>query len=170
MRVAFCGEPGSGKTALSELVGTRLSFAQAVKLELAEVLVTVIGLDVRDIIDAMNDPMYKDRYRHLLQVWGSYRRAQDPDYWVEKLRRRLNENMDGPDRAVDDCRYPNEYEMLQTFGFKFVRLQSGETTRHLMGEEAAHESEQYWPEFAFDLELPYLPLNYLEGVVRGHFE
>lgn len=110
------------------------------------------------IVEDMNDPEVKDGFRTLLQMWGTeFRRAQDPDYWVKraqtKLARLVAEGFDPI--VIDDCRFPNEYAMLKSEGFHFVRLESGPTTRPLTGAQAEHESERYWPSFNVDLVLDF---------------
>ena len=160
--VALLGEPGSGKTtignALLELEGgMRLSFAGALKNELANGLAFVedYGFDrqaFRRHRAAMDDPATKDTYRSILQWWGSLRRAEYEDHWAHKV---LDQMVYGGFYVVDDCRYWNEYRMLSDAGFAFVSLGPGETTRRLTGEQAAHPSEQDWPSFPPNLVLPY---------------
>ena len=163
--IALVGEPGSGKTSianeLTELLGCeRLSFAGPLKNEVAYALAgSRLGSLADEYgwanqFDRMSDPATKDEYRPLLQAWGSFRRARDADYWADKLKANMEP---GNVYVIDDCRYHNEYDMLRERGFKFVYLAPGETTRPLSPEEAAHESERDWHDFACDITLTYMP-------------
>lgn len=169
--IVFVGEPGSGKTSISEelmkmLGWDRLSFAAPLKAEVA------VGLDRGDgsgtwldHLGAMADPKRKDAYRPLLQAWGSFRRNQDENYWVNKLHADM---IEGEHYVIDDCRYWNEYHFLRARGFRFVYLISGKTTRYLTGEQAEHESERDWPGFPIDMSLSYEagPRNQAERVAE----
>jgi hypothetical protein len=104
----------------------------------------------------MTSLLTKDKYRAFQQFYGAeWRRAQDENYWVKRFTLSYEKNRNVA-VVVDDCRFPNEYKALKTLGFKFVRLEPGETTRPLTGEQAAHESEKYWRKFKVDLLLPYV--------------
>ena len=159
--VAFIGQPGSGKSSISEelrkiLKWDRLSFAAQLRNEVAYALNLRDGRSGltawADHMDQMVDPATKDKYRPLLQAYGSFRRAEDPDYWVNKA---LADMEEGVRYVIDDCRYRNEYEALRARGFKFVHLMPGPTTRPLTLEQAAHESERDWPYFLIDIDLTY---------------
>ncbi len=175
-RIALVGAPGSGKSSIGDALinlagGQRLSFAAGVKEEAARVLLasdTELVTPNRDgtrmlkqeheerIVERMNHPDTKDEYRRLLQVWGTdYRRADNPNYWVEKWAVTFNAIRENENIVVDDCRFPNEYEALTSNGFYVVRLASGSTTRPQDPLAAVHESESYWPEFDVHLELSY---------------
>ena len=53
--------------------------------------------------------------RQILQWWGDYRRAQDPDYFVTSLRFAI---LDGPpgDLVITDVRFPNEAALVRQLG------------------------------------------------------
>jgi hypothetical protein len=173
-RIALLGNPGSGKSSIGDALidlagGTRLSFADGVKEEAALVHAFAEGLYDEDrdtiriatrvreaVVKEMQDPEKKDRYRRLLQVWGTdFRRAENPQYWIEQWAKKFNKIREGANIVVDDCRFPNEEVALRSNGFYFVRLLDGETTRPQGATEAVHESESYWPKFVTDLDLSY---------------
>lgn len=161
--LVLCGEPGSGKTTIAQEwaetnEGVILSFAAALKEQLAT------GLSMSDSVaphfhrHRMADPEQKDAYRPLLQALGSFRRAQDDRHWILALALKMEPWLrKDTSIVVDDCRYANEAEWLRSLGFKFVRLHSGETTRPLAADQVAHESERDWPHFDFDVHLTYEP-------------
>lgn len=60
--------------------------------------------------------------RSLLQWWGTdYRRGQDPDYWIKRLRRVLDAHT--PDVAIiTDVRFPNETAAIKEWGGTLVKV------------------------------------------------
>lgn len=173
-RIALLGNIGSGKSSIAKawLASHRvdaedhrplyLSFAGALKAELARMLSHVDDGDVLDYVQAQLDPERKDEFRSLQQALGQYRRSQDPDYWLKKVMLIV----DGATRAdvrarettfvaIDDCRFPNEEKALRERGFVFIRLADGSTTRKMTEAQAADESEQHWRKFHADIVLPY---------------
>lgn len=168
MNFALIGAPGSGKSSIADALGVRMSFADGVRREVADYLLPIICMvtdgaisDEYDVLTYMTDPGTKDAFRPLLQTWGTeFRRTQDPDYWCRALEQRIVRSMSEDQSrtlVVDDCRFPNEYEMLRRKGFKFIRLESGAYTRPLTGEQLLHASEQHWPQFPVDLVLDFQP-------------
>lgn len=164
-RIALLGNPGSGKTSIGDALielagGERLSFSHQVKREAVRAM---LGVNRRAItpenedalLERMQNPETKDEYRALLQMWGTdFRRAQNPNYWVTKVAQLIV--ADAGNQVIDDCRFVNEFELLDGRGFYFVRLEDGPTTRPMTPEQAAHESEQYWRDFPVDLTLSYV--------------
>lgn len=164
-RVALLGNPGSGKTSIGDALielagGERLSFSHQVKREAVRAM---LGVERRlitpeseeELLERMQNPETKDEYRALLQMWGTnFRRVQDPNYWVTKVSQLIV--ADAGNQVIDDCRFENEYELLNGRGFFFVRLEDGPTTRPMTPEQAAHESESFWRDFPVDLTLSYV--------------
>jgi len=79
---------------------------------------------IKTLIAEMNDPVQKQKFRLLLQFWGTeYRRRQDEQYWVNKFFEELqNEKYDGMFVFVCDARFPNEFETLYGEGAIMVRV------------------------------------------------
>lgn len=166
MIVALIGAPGSGKSEIADRLGIRMSFADPLRDELAGLLAPALSVidnyysSPSDIKRFMTDPRYKDAFRTLLQRYGTdFRRAQDPDYWVNLFAGRLDRTLaegHGQWIVVDDCRMPNEYALLRKYGATVIRLESGPNTRPMLLSQSLHESEAYWPSFPVDLIVPYV--------------
>jgi hypothetical protein len=60
--------------------------------------------------------------RSLLQWWGTeYRRGKDPDYWVKRLAKTLEDHH--PEIAlITDVRFPNEVEAIHSWGGVYVKV------------------------------------------------
>lgn len=61
--------------------------------------------------------------RPLLQWWGTdFRRKQDPNYWVKRLRKTLNDHR--PDVAlITDVRFRNEADLIHELGGTLVEVE-----------------------------------------------
>lgn len=134
--IGLSGKIGTGKTCLGrELVsridnGVRLSFASALKHEVAE----LYGFDVQlchsaagkaTMIRHEDLPAGFCSVRQILIDHGRRRRMENPEYWVEKLARILDVlGQAGVNMAViDDMRYPNEAGMLRGRDAWLVRVE-----------------------------------------------
>ena len=85
--------------------------------------------------------------RSLLQWWGTdYRRAKDPDYWVKKLRKTLEEHK--PEVAlISDVRFPNEVDFIHSLGgyvVKCVRTGTPDVAVHEHPSEAVLDGYKGW--------------------------
>lgn len=142
--VALCGLHGAGKDTVADALPARkLAFADTLYLEVAEAWgLKPEGLKDRTwkeveqghlALDFCRDDGFANFIcsprnglemglprspRQILQWWGDYRRAQDPDYFVKVAR--LNVLMVGavnPKPVVlADCRFPNEAAMVRQLG------------------------------------------------------
>lgn len=144
--IPISGRMGAGKTTFakelafyfkqfSEIVPHVYSYADALRMELVE---AGVASDIeqlqdqsykmkclsdleRDIVIPNDFPMditEETTVRQLMQWWGTeYRRAQHPFYWINKMQRRIEEDMllqpsDSHAFICDDVRFPNELELF----------------------------------------------------------
>ena len=129
--IALCGAAGAGKDTVADMLPARkLAFADALYREVAEAWgveqhvlrcretkeIEATQLSVahcqelefrtncwRDFHNRPRSP------RQILQWWGDYRRAQDPDYFVKQMQ------PDG-DTVITDVRFPNEAALVRQLG------------------------------------------------------
>lgn len=153
--IAFIGPIGSGKSTMAKKMiqehgGTKLSFADALREEVADVIAAdgMCPLSKYEIIEEMTNPALKQMWRPLLQWWGTeFRReiCEMPDYWVKKMERKIvNSNVPV---YIDDCRFRNEYEMLCRLGFYFIKLEPNPEWTVVSKAASNHASELEWERF-----------------------
>lgn len=83
--------------------------------------------------------------RWLMQQWGSFRRTQDRDHWVQQVQRWISTRLqhhNGANLVVTDVRLPNEAAAIRQLGGYIVRLHRPGLAA-LPADTASHESEQY---------------------------
>lgn len=143
--LGLTGKAGSGKdytySMLHEfyffrgLTAVRLSFGDELRYEIEHELDTFY-------IDALWKKPYSEPVRWLLQNYGTeFRRAQDEDYWVNKVKNNLihADFVEDADLvAITDLRFANEAQLVRDFGGMVVEVQSN-TGR--AGKVPAHSSE-----------------------------
>jgi hypothetical protein len=107
----------------------------------------MLELECRDR-SARDDFMALPRsYRRTLQTWGTdYRRAQNSNYWLDRLRETMDRHADVP-LVVTDVRFDNEWALCEAEGARVLRVHQPDVDR-LMREkiargdkDAAHSSE-----------------------------
>lgn len=148
--IALCGAAGAGKDTVADMLPARkLAFADTLYAEVAAALhVPMAALKCRttkelsaqqlrlihvddeheDFLDflaargevSLTEPRSP---RQILQWWGDYRRAQDPDYFVNAARKELIDwdwaSAAGGERlgfVITDVRFPNEAAMVRQLG------------------------------------------------------
>ena len=165
--IALCGAAGAGKDTVADMLPARkLAFADTLYAEVAEAF-GVTETRLRDratketpIRELAQDQTFSDDFddfmeenhgthwsddtprspRQVLQRWGDYRRAQDPDYFVKLMR------PDG-DAVITDVRFPNEAALVRQLGGQLWQIRRP-------GYEAGgtgHASDTDGSEFAPDL-------------------
>jgi hypothetical protein len=148
--IGIIGKARSGKdTAAQHLVAEhgfmRLAFADPLKamaLNTNPYVPTGYGVTVRlqTLIADVGWEYAKDNYpevRRYLQSLGESIRGEDSNFWVDSMRRKLNNATARV--VVTDVRYRNEAYMLRSRGFALVRIVRPE--RLSLGEAAKHPSE-----------------------------
>lgn len=136
--IALCGAAGAGKDTVADMLPARkLAFADTLYAEVA----AAFGLDaselkcraiketpIPELAQYQNDDEGFDEFvdrvhgvpwndserrspRQILQWWGDYRRAQEPDYFVNAVLRKV-----GPACVITDVRFPNEAALVRQLG------------------------------------------------------
>lgn len=138
--VALCGAAGAGKDTVADMLPSRkLAFADALYREVAEAWgveqhvlrcreTKETPLDALALFRCADDSFVVESHladhwgiarspRQILQWWGDYRRAQDPDYFVKCTREEVAHAMWGRDSIViTDVRFPNEAALVRQLG------------------------------------------------------
>ena len=134
--VALCGAAGAGKDTVADMLPARkLAFADTLYAEVAAAwsveqhvlrcretkelespILSVahckdLGFRTNCWRDFHNRPRSP---RQILQWWGDYRRAQDPDYFVNAIAQHIANGL-GP-LVITDVRFPNEAAMVRQLG------------------------------------------------------
>lgn len=131
--VGLTGYATSGKdlvgAILVELFGGRcVNFAAGLREAIEAAIVSGVWppgvpLSAADLADLTVEEVWAKpttpRMRVLLQWWGTdYRRAENPDYWVNRVRRMVADGQ----WYVTDVRFPNEVEMIRAAGGEVWRI------------------------------------------------
>jgi hypothetical protein len=114
-------------------------FARALKGELYTALVRdaiAHQLDTSHIPQALLEKPTPEWARALLRAWGDYKRHLEPDYWVKRWNQRVDELEPQVELVlVDDVRYRNEAEAIQSRGGTLVFLDDLSVPDHQMRHE-----------------------------------
>lgn len=135
--IALCGAAGAGKDTVADMLPARkLAFADTLYAEVAEAWrlpeselrcrgTKELPTKALALLECQNDEFVVDMHmtdgwteprspRQILQWWGDYRRAQDPDYFV-RIAEQHALNGFGP-CVITDVRFPNEAAMVRQLG------------------------------------------------------
>lgn len=160
--IGLTGSAGSGKDTIADILIDRWDFvrikvAEPLRAECAWALATGEAPlnapeDIRHIlslgaaVDVYAKPTSPEA-RRLLQYWGAdYRRAQNQDYWIEKLVDSII-GLTEINLVVTDIRFHNEAQSVIDLSGSIWQVQRPTTL--LTGETANHKSEMFcksdWP-------------------------
>lgn len=90
----------------------RLSLSNCTDKEFVDFALAKLGGSTYAQLDQPRSP------RWLMRTYGTdYRRAQNPNYWVNRLNEKLQSLPPGPSVVVSDVRFNNEAEMIRQAGF-----------------------------------------------------
>lgn len=142
--IALCGAACAGKDTVADMLPARKrAFADTLYREVAEAwgveqhvlrcretkesptpALTVNACPDDDFVEfALNEHCHSTAIpwvneprspRQILQWWGDYRRAQDPDYFVDATTLAIVDCLD--DVVITDVRFPNEAAMVRQLG------------------------------------------------------
>jgi len=159
--VAFIGPLQGGKTTMAKFLAERyayrrVSFADALREEVAAACAKEPGEDqifLREMVTIGR----KDFWRPILQWWGTELRRErfSYDYWIDRMAEKLDLH---PDQrfVIDDCRFPNEYDMLLDRGFVIVRVLPNAGPTVALAKAESHVSESFWRDMNADIDLPWM--------------
>lgn len=150
--IFLTGYAGAGKDFVADLLVrelgyTRISFADALKEEVAQ----KEGITLDDL------NRHKATWRRVLQHWGSLRRGENPNYWIERWRERRAQ-VDGP-VVVADMRHFNEAGFAWARGAFLVRVTVPEEVRvaRLLERDGGYDPN--WAQHESEIDIPLLPVH-----------
>jgi hypothetical protein len=116
---------------------------------------------------------FKDQFRTAMQIYGDYRRSQNPNYFIDRTSTAIEAAITAGEYVVvvDDVRYYTEVRALESVGFEICRIQASDEVRKkrgASGEEHATETEldnHYHALAAFNNMEPHALYKQLDGVV-----
>ena len=131
--IGISGKAGTGKSTLARslkemgFASSWVDFGDKLKEECAEMFNFPLGWPYSEegkerIILHQDLPMGSMRVRKILQWWGDYRRAQQPSYFVDKVRSWMEVNMP-QSLIVADVRRKNEAQFILDEGGWLIRLE-----------------------------------------------
>ena len=171
--VGLTGAPGAGKDTVADMLVARSG--NAIKLGFGDILyqevsgaygVPVIWLENRKMKDSpqsalsramcqneeMQEVLKNRDYtaplspRYVLQQWGDYRRAQNPDYLIDHVREQVQSALDsGTSVAVSGIRTIPELTAIQAWGGVTLRVRNPEIEQALARAQAAGSVEANHP-------------------------
>ncbi|MFZ7310276.1 hypothetical protein [Comamonas jiangduensis] len=170
--VALCGAAGAGKDTVADMLTARkLAFADVLYQEVAEAFgVSVERLKARDTKEVpspllplgvcehydfvvethLHDDWRAPRSpRQILQWWGDYRRAQDPDYFVKRTRQELIDwdwATPGSAFVVTDVRFANEAKLIRALGGELWQIQRTGVQAGGTGHKSDTDGSEFKPE------------------------
>lgn len=123
--IGLSGKMGAGKDLVAALLRMhgyrRFSFGDCVRTEVLAHIERQPDTMFRGVTaEAACSKPLSDDARKLLQWWGTdYRRAEDPDYWVSKIRDEVSQHSLA---VISDVRFDNEAALVRQRGGQIWRI------------------------------------------------
>ena len=135
--LGLTGHAGSGKDYVHALLDGMLPNGNVIRVALADEVRFEIEATLApgQHLPAVWDKPYRNSVRRLLQWWGTdFRRAQDPEYWVEQTRDTILTHFEErEDEAtlivVTDVRFDNEAAMVRNLGGFVAEVRASDDIR-----------------------------------------
>jgi hypothetical protein len=154
--IGLCGDKQHGKDTVAEILmalaiehgvkGVRRAMADPLKEEIAACFAPRMGVTKEELIRQMNTTGEKERWRLIMQWWGTeYRRTEDKDYWVKQMHGWMKEYAWPESKMivlVPDVRFMNEINYVLNNGGYMLRV-----VRPALPTDDTHASEQEWKQF-----------------------
>jgi hypothetical protein len=168
MIIGICGLQGSGKDTLGNIFETKYGFKKLSYASILKDIVSVLfGWD-RNMIEGATiesrkwreqiDEWWAKRLdipnltpRYILQFFGTdlFRTHFHSEIWVAAVERQLSKYKNV---VITDCRFPNEIQMIQSYGAKMIMIQRGELPEwfnkykenYIDKPDGIHPSEYMW--------------------------
>lgn len=146
--LGFTGKIKAGKTTIARLLEKKHGFVvKSYATPLKEALVQLTGLPM----EYFTDGKFKEEVldfgkspRELMQLMGTefVRNMVYEDFWIWRMGQELYQTSSDYNIVIDDCRFPNEVELIRKMGGLVIHLRRDyeKTTLH-----GAHMSEQVLP-------------------------
>lgn len=172
-RVALCGAADVGKDTVADMLPARkLAFADALYREVAAAYgvqesmlrervtketplscLRLLVCESEQFLDYLRIKGDLSEYgdiqrarspRQILQWWGDYRRAQDPEYFVTALINELVPMLEA--WVITDVRFPNEAKMLRELGGELWQIQRPGRQAGVTGHRSDTAGDEFQPE------------------------
>ena len=154
MLIGISGLAGSGKDEIGKYLSLRKGFlckkfAQPLK-DMILALPGVLGDDLEGLrkekkLKELNDKSPRHAMQTLGTEWG--RKHMGEDFWVNVLKRDIDNRLKRRDIVITDVRFPNEVDFIQDNG-GFIG-----TVRRPTGTKMDHVSEKYILDLKYDVML-----------------
>jgi len=119
MRIAFSGEPGSGRTTAAEYLAEMYGFGLLSLEDKLKFNLIDIGLDVGRMFENKDDTSIA-----LMELYGEAMREQDPLHWLDTVLEgvEFGESLGTDGHVIDDLCHRIEGDILRNNGFWLVRI------------------------------------------------
>lgn len=152
--LAFFGQQQSGKTTAAQHLVTNKGFQ---RLSFADTLYDMMGVLLQGNLRQQDKevgqvPLEGKSIRYAMQTLGTEwgRNMLGQNIWVTAMAQKLKAlELTNANIVIDDCRFFNEYEMLQTFDCKFIEI----VRPGLPDTVGSHASEREWTSFTPNLSI-----------------